>query len=176
MSDTKAARWLKWAPEAGQKVTLRAGDRPGERLDLAIDELLLTLPEDPTAAPTVQLSFAVDRDVFLQMQAERWFNIPVGFSERAGIELAADRPVEMVVVTAPLERGGYPLNVLFMGTAEGDDDAKLATVLGPFLDPELERPVNNPLFYEVVRVSQPGPDGAGPGFDRAAIEAWERDR
>ncbi|WP_428262030.1 hypothetical protein [Haliangium sp.] len=172
MTDITATHWLKWTPDGDQRITLRTGGSVAHRRQLAIDELLLTLPDDQIAAPTVHLRFRVDLDTFSWMQSERWFNLPVGFTENAGIEFVADRPIEMAVVTAPLERGGYPLNAL-LARAE-DDEAKLAVVLGPFLDPELERPINDPHLYEVVRVSQARNNGEGPGFDRTAIEAWER--
>ncbi len=172
MSETNAARWLKWTPEPGQRVTLRTGGSADERREVALDELLLTISEDTMVDPVVQLSFEVDFETFSWMQRERWFNIPVDFTEHAKIPFAAGHPVSMVVATAPLMRGGYPLGAFFIGA--DDDDDKLKMVLAPMLDAELERPINNPLLYEVVRISQPGDDGVGPGFDRDIIEAWEQ--
>ena len=77
----------------------------------------------------------------------------------------------MEAATRPLERFGIPLSPHLVGVAPGDE---LAALLAPFFDLEREPTINNPLIYEVVRVSQPGPDGVGPVFDRATVEAWAR--
>lgn len=170
MSDETLSRWMAWSPADGQRVLLRTGGSEDEREWIALDELRLALPEG-AGEPTVRLRFAVDRGTFSRMAERRWFQIPIGFPEEAGPAFVATRPVHLEVETAPLERGGYPLSVFFFGVE--DDDARLATVIEPFVDEDTERTVNNPLFYEVVRVWQDGGPGAdGIGFDRASIDAW----
>lgn len=171
MTDIKETKWLRWTPEPGQRVHLRTGGSDDEREAIALDELELQLSDEPGIEPVIVLRFSTRLADYVRMQQRRWFDIPLGFIDNANIAFTPDHPIAMEVATRPLERTGYPLSVLLMTAEPGKE---LETVVEPFLDPELERPINNPLFYEVVRISQPGPGGEGPGFDRHAIQAWEQ--
>lgn len=173
MTGERAGRFLSWTPDPEQRVTLRTGGSEDERAQIPLDELTLRFTDDAMAPVELELRFSLDYETFTAMAAKRWFQIPLGFLDTVAFDPA--RAVAMVVASAPMTRGGFPIQFLFT-RGEETDEAKLATVLEPFLDPELERPVNNPLTMEVVRVSQAGDDAAGRGFDRAMIAAWESGR
>ena len=170
MSEVSNTRWLRWTPAQDQRVTLRTGGSTELTQEVELLDLVLTLPEDDETPPGVQMTLRCDRATYLRIEALRWFDIPVGFSESIGADFSAEWPIDLTVALRPPERMGFPLKRFLENVAE---DEALAKVVAPFIDAAAQGPANNPLFLEALRVTQTGPDGVGTGFDRAAIEAWE---
>ncbi|TNF37819.1 MAG: hypothetical protein EP329_02135 [Deltaproteobacteria bacterium] len=175
MTEISESRVLTWTPDPGQQITFwDTGGGPEEREEVAVSELVVTLPHGPIA-----VRCEVDRETYLRMQSRRWFGIPLRFDETIGMALAADLPVVLEVETFPIDDGGIDLAEYYDGIVdEGDDAGILAEIVRSFTAPVEEDYdlVISPLNYWAMRVSQVDASGAGQAFTRDRIVAWEQGR
>ncbi|MFT7583467.1 MAG: hypothetical protein ACI9MR_005154 [Myxococcota bacterium] len=162
MTDIIETKIERWSPEAGQAVWMASGAEPPVKRSIALEQMELRLPVGG-GEPQIALKFTASHQDYLAMEADRWFDIPVGFSERAAIAFDTAKPIQFEVETKPAARGGYPLSASLAIAKPGQELDKLRA---PFLNKELSRMPNDPLIYEIVRVSQGGGDGHGVGFTR----------
>ena len=164
MSERSLRRWESWTPDTPADVFFRDRKEGSHREMLRLLRAEFSCNEeyaDSSFRIALQCSFAE----YQRLEAARWFNIPVGFSNFIGVAFQDTTPI---VITADFKEWGF-YKILFPLPVP-DITACLENLLTPLLDEDKYNMSSSGLGYSVVNVVQTLPSGEQIGFSSEIIQ------
>ena len=167
MSETRDAvvrKWQEWTPDSPQTIYFRENEAGDHKETLQLLSAELTCSEDNSDF-AFRIKIQCDRDAYQRMESERWFEIPVGFSDFIEVGFGKDTPIQ---ITADFQ--DWLMYELLNPFESSDLSECLAQLLRPLLVEEEYAFTACSLSYNVVEVVQDLPNGNRIGFSADKIE------